>query len=150
MFKKILVATDLSAGSDTALRAALHLGRDQAARVVALHVVEKSHREEHWLTPLFQEELAAMRGAIERERDAAVRLVDERVKQLLAERGATKPEVEPMVRAGRAADAIIEAAAEVDADLVIVGTRGRVGAIGSVAERVVRDAHRPVLVVPNR
>ncbi len=55
------------------------------------------------------------------------------------------------VRAGLAADALIAFAAERDADLLLVGTRGRRGVsrllLGSVAEDVVRGAGCPVLVV---
>jgi nucleotide-binding universal stress UspA family protein len=52
---------------------------------------------------------------------------------------------------GRAADAVVELAAELRADLVLVGSHGRRGIAralhGSVAEHVVRRAHCPVLVV---
>jgi nucleotide-binding universal stress UspA family protein len=44
-------------------------------------------------------------------------------------------------------------AVDLGADLIVIGMqgrRGRVGAIGSVAERVVRTATRPVLMVPMR
>jgi len=55
----------------------------------------------------------------------------------------------PLVTSGPAADDILDAAAH--ADLVVLGTHGRRGAsrwwLGSVAERVVRSARVPVLVV---
>ena len=48
--------------------------------------------------------------------------------------------------------AIVAAAEAEHADLVVVGTRGRSGAermlLGSVSDHVVRQADRPVLVVP--
>jgi len=48
-------------------------------------------------------------------------------------------------------ETIEEYAAAHDADLVVVGTHGRTGVervlLGSVAERVLRTATRPVLVV---
>ena len=52
---------------------------------------------------------------------------------------------------GRGAPAIVERAAALNADLVVVGTGQRKGAaraLGSVAGRVLRTARRPVLVVP--
>ncbi len=52
---------------------------------------------------------------------------------------------------GNAAEEIIKAADEVNADLIAMSTHGRSGisrwALGSVAERVVRVSSRPVLVV---
>ena len=55
------------------------------------------------------------------------------------------------VRTGSPADAIAQLASDVEADLVVVGTHGRPGArrfvLGSVAERTMRLAPCPVLVV---
>jgi nucleotide-binding universal stress UspA family protein len=52
---------------------------------------------------------------------------------------------------GNPVDVIVRHAAKMNADLIVLGTQGRTGLpralIGSVAERVVRHAHCPVLVV---
>ena len=57
-----------------------------------------------------------------------------------------------LVTLGPAAGSIIEAAATLPAALVVVGTHGRTGlarwVLGSVAERVMRQAPCSVLVVP--
>ena len=54
------------------------------------------------------------------------------------------------IRAGNTPRAILQTAADINADLLVVGTHKRVGVeklvLGSVAERVLRDAHCPVLV----
>lgn len=54
------------------------------------------------------------------------------------------------LRTGPAARAILQTAADIDADLIVVGTHKRTGmeklVLGSVAESVLRDAHCPVLV----
>lgn len=59
-------------------------------------------------------------------------------------------EVIAHVRPGEAADVILQAAIDIDADLVIVGSRRNTGirklVLGSVAQRVLHDAHCPVLV----
>jgi nucleotide-binding universal stress UspA family protein len=58
------------------------------------------------------------------------------------------------IRLGLPAHEIVEAAKELDIDLVIIATHGYTGwkhfAIGSTAERVVRTAPCPVLVVRER
>lgn len=66
--------------------------------------------------------------------------------------GADADRVETMVlRHHSPGDAVAELASERDADLVIVGSHGRTGLsrvlLGSVAERIVRLSHGPVLVV---
>ncbi len=73
--------------------------------------------------------------------------------ELLAEtmraRGVT---TEPLMVQGPTVEAIVQKAADVGADLVILGSHGR-GAVlrallGSVSEGVLRRAGRPVLIVP--
>ena len=58
--------------------------------------------------------------------------------------------VEGHIRAGSAVRCILELAAEINADLVVVGanrhTRSRKFILGSVAESVLRESHCPVLV----
>lgn len=60
------------------------------------------------------------------------------------------PQIDTVVRSGSPADEIIRAADEIEADLIVVGGRGKsaVGAIllGSVAYRVLHHALCPVLV----
>jgi hypothetical protein len=57
-----------------------------------------------------------------------------------------------VVRSGEPESALLEIAADVDADLVVVGSRGHGDParplLGSVARSVVHRARRPTLVVP--
>lgn len=59
--------------------------------------------------------------------------------------------VEAQVRSGGAADEILKVAAELQAGLVVIGGRGHTALtrffLGSVADRVARHAHCPVLMV---
>ncbi len=54
------------------------------------------------------------------------------------------------LRAGTPAKSILQTAVDIDADIIVVGSHQRGGIekliLGSVAERVLRDAHCPVLV----
>jgi nucleotide-binding universal stress UspA family protein len=58
------------------------------------------------------------------------------------------------LRQGGAVDEILAHAKEAGADLIVMGTHGRTGLshllMGSVAERVLRTAHCPVLTVKAR
>jgi nucleotide-binding universal stress UspA family protein len=66
--------------------------------------------------------------------------------QAVSERGAVSH-----VRTGNTAAEIVDVGAELDADLILVGTHGMTGVkrfvLGSVAEKVVRTATCPVLVM---
>ena len=59
--------------------------------------------------------------------------------------------VSRLVRVGSPAEEIVQAAAELGADLIAMSTHGRTGlarlALGSVTEQVVRRAARPVVVL---
>jgi nucleotide-binding universal stress UspA family protein len=59
--------------------------------------------------------------------------------------------VETLIRIGSPADEIIDAAKELGADMVVIGSRGwgevRSVLLGSVSERVLHTAHCPVLIV---
>ncbi|HUA35182.1 MAG TPA: universal stress protein [Candidatus Binataceae bacterium] len=58
---------------------------------------------------------------------------------------------EIIIRSGDPAQEIVKAANDLDAELIVMATHGRTGIehflLGSVAERVVREAERPVLTV---
>ena len=62
--------------------------------------------------------------------------------------------IEALVREGDTAAEILEQAAGMKADLLVIGTHGRSGferlLLGSVAEKVLRKANCPVLTVPKR
>ena len=66
---------------------------------------------------------------------------------------AERPDVrfKPMVREGKPATTILEVAADLRPDLIVIGSHGRGGLdhllLGSVTERVLRKALAPVLVV---
>jgi nucleotide-binding universal stress UspA family protein len=124
MFRTVLIATDGSESAERAVDAGLDLAERFDATVHALSVVDEDDTD----------------GEERRLREA---LAD------LAAR-ADRPVV-TAVRRGTPADRILGYAGEADADVVVVGTRGRHGPgkfhLGSVAEAVVRRSPTPVLTV---
>jgi len=142
MFKKILVGTDFSEASDEARRVAIELARRLGAELEIVHVEEPipayAFAEGALLDlPRLQEE---------------VRTWAERQLEDLA-RGARASGVSTTtaVLLGVPANTIVEAARTERADLIVLGTHGRTGLervlLGSVAERVVRNAPCAVLTV---
>jgi nucleotide-binding universal stress UspA family protein len=119
---EILVATDFSQASGTAVRVAHAYAR---AFQVRLHVLHVTRLDEPGLTKLFA--------------------------QIVDELGTAVP-VLMAAHAGDPAGEIVGYAKRCNVDLIVMGTHGRTGfsrvLLGSVAERVARTAPCPVLVVP--
>ena len=63
-----------------------------------------------------------------------------------------EPRLRPLQREGPIVDTIVQAASELDADLVVMATQGHAGFLdafrGSTTEQVLRRAARAVLAVP--
>lgn len=137
--EKVLVAVDFSAHSEAAMKLALDLVESFAAELHLVHVFP----EPLALAPPYGPTLPADYGMqIER---AAV----DHFQQWQEKFCPAGTSVTSYVRRGDASKAIIEAADELDIDLIVMGTRGTTGLehilLGSVAERTVRAAHCPVL-----
>ncbi len=145
MFQKILAASDLSEVSISALRMAIQLGEEQGAQVVCLYVTEKAPEKGSWSSEFFEDALNDINAAVEQQNEAAF----ERLRQQIATVcGVQFDALELLIRPGRPAETIVRVAGDVGADLIVVGTHGRRGVLGSVAEAVVRNSQQPVLVLP--
>ena len=142
MYKTVVVGTDGSPTADKAVQAAAELARGWASE---LHVVTA-----------FRSPRSGMGAA------TGVDLVDSGAGQALAEEGARAVglaaieqfgdgiSAEAHAAQGNADDVILAAAAEVGADLIVVGSKGMRGArryLGSVPNSVAHGAHCAVLVV---
>jgi nucleotide-binding universal stress UspA family protein len=150
MYRRILIATDLSEASLPALRVGLDLARRLGAAVEVLHVTEAPYQSRPWFTPLTNKELELLEELGRREQAEARRALGEQVAEILGgEREQTRVEI--VVSPGVPADAIVAAARDRKAELLITGTHGRRGIkhalLGSIAERVMRTAPCPVLTV---
>ena len=135
-FRRILVPHDFSEPADAALEIAIDLAAAQGARLEVLHVVEPFHPP--------PEVVAWLREA----QQIGPQL--KRLEDLVAARvGRRRVSFRCKVVVGYPIDSILEAGRDVD--LIIMATQGRTGIphllIGSVAERVVRHATKPVLTV---
>jgi nucleotide-binding universal stress UspA family protein len=164
----IVVGVDDSPGARKALAWAVTEARLRGAALRVVHV----HKQEEWTAPLYfpsqhavptvptgsagepsSAELASVEQAQEVLRGAARARAEKMVDQLLGEVGAAGVEVRPTVVQDRhPADALLEEAG--DADLLVVGSRGRGGfgglVLGSVTHALVLHATCPVVVVPSR
>jgi len=138
---KILCATDFSERARAAARAAVDLARATAGSLELLHVVPSRAED------VLAESTDARVLDDEIRRNAAARLEAER-REL--EPGQTT--VTAAVGAGHFESVLLARARAIGADLIVLGADGRPAleklVLGSAAERVVRRADRPVLIVP--
>lgn len=125
--KRLLLATDGSPHSSAAAGAAAHLAKQAALPVTVVSVVTSSHSPAR-RTKAEQ----AIAGAVQQMTGMGV-------------------QADGKVLDGRPDEAIVQAAIDVGADLIVVGSHGRTGLakllLGSVSERVIGLATCPVLVV---
>lgn len=141
----ILVATDFSEPSEHAVAAAAALAGPLGAKVTLFHSFDPNPLVPPGAIPRPEQ----YREKITKEMTEAV---TQRLDGLRAGKLAAVKDVEIATVTHRSpASAIVEHAKKVGADLIIVATQGRTGLgallIGSVAEKVVRHAHCPVLAV---
>jgi nucleotide-binding universal stress UspA family protein len=142
--KCLLVATDFSATSTEALRVARELSLALGARVQLLHVIADPARLP-WtidagpaIVQLEHSWRQQAERALEKARDAA---------------GFSPDDTTLTVAMGDPAREITAAAHGINASVIVLGTHGH-GFVarlvmGSVADKVVRRADRPVLIVPH-
>lgn len=131
---QIVAATDFSTRSNRALRQAGLLAQPAEAQLHVLHVVDDDRPGE----------------LVHMERREAERLLAEQLDSMPELRGVRS---RPMVVTGDPFDGILRAAAEVSADLIVMGSHRKQFLldifVGTTIERVIRRSAFPVLMVNN-
>jgi nucleotide-binding universal stress UspA family protein len=140
--KTILVPTDFSEFADHALDYAIMLASKLGAQV---HVVHALTIPELGVPELGVALTSTMMGSMVQKNQAAL-------DKLLASHPSAN--LATMLRTGDPRSVILQAAKELGADLIVMGTHGRRGVsralLGSIAEAIVRTAPCPVLTVRGR
>jgi universal stress protein A len=135
-FKKILAAVDFSDHSLKAIEVARTLAQENDGIVILLHVVPM---DEPTGGPMYEEDFKKQAA-----QDAA-RLAAVATEQLQGVNSEVLTEI------GDPATGIVDASRIKGADAIVIGTHGRKGLMrvlmGSVAERVLREAQCPVIAV---
>ncbi len=126
MYERIVVPLDGSDIAEAALPAAIEIARVLGSRIILLNVCNMSKEECDVYQDYLDMQAKKVAGQIERKADTVI------VK-------------------GNAADEIVNYIDKNKIGLTIMGTHGRSGisqwAIGSVAEKVVREANQPILLM---
>jgi nucleotide-binding universal stress UspA family protein len=139
MYETVLVATDGSAPANRAVTHALEEAERHGATLHAIYVVDTDRYAEPALssTELATNEVEAWGN--------------EQLEEVRGRAESTGVEVETHCCHGKPSVEIVEYADAIEADLIVLGYQGHSHAqtehIGSVTDRVVGNAGRPVLVV---
>ena len=139
--KRIVCATDFSTTSEAAVAEAERLAGQLGAELVLLHVAVEA--------PLWREGIYTpeVRKVFESQRQWAAATLAARATALAANGVPGRV----LVKSGPPWREIIDTARDEAAELIVIGTHGRSGLnrmlLGSVAERVVRQAPCPVVTV---
>jgi nucleotide-binding universal stress UspA family protein len=141
MFKTIVWATDGSEHADSALTLVSELAQIHGSEVVAIHIEERFRGGRFGASPVFADEDELLVKVATQIEELEKLGITARIEHVTTERHDTSA-------------LIAEAAASVEAGLIVVGTRGHgeleAMLLGSVARGLTHDSLCPVLVVPPR
>ncbi len=141
--KNILVPVDFSECSLKAWKYALAFASQFGASVTACHIINSNQ----FGCPDWNIDYANYLVYEEKIEEKAT----ERLNDLIANEAGTGIKIKGEVNTGQVVDEVLEMAAELDADIILISTHGYTGLkhafLGSTAESVVRRAACPVLVV---
>lgn len=140
---RILCPTDFSDASEHAIELSLLIAAAYHARVTAMHVARMA---------VVPSEIAPPSGALLD--DAEINTLREKTLARFSGASQAGIDLDVFVDTGSPGDRILDRAAALPADLIVMGTHGSRGferlVLGSVTERVLRRASCPVLTVPSR
>jgi nucleotide-binding universal stress UspA family protein len=137
MFKTIVLALDGSEGSRAAIPLATELAQHDQAAIVIVHIEER---------------IVGKGGGPLRADEEDIKAEIRKQAEELSAQGIDTSVQMADVMLGGPAHAIEEIAANAEADLIVMGTRGHSPVagllLGSVTQRLLHIARRPVLAVP--
>ncbi|WP_299195812.1 universal stress protein [uncultured Amphritea sp.] len=154
--KKILYASDIDKGSRPAFRAAVSLCGHYHSEITYLHVIEplsasaqsivQTMINDSTLNELHDQSLANLKLKIQERIERFCESELEQSEML------TEGSISSRVEEGAPWKTILRVADEIDADVIVMGTRTHSAMgqflLGSTANKVMHNSKRPVLIVP--
>ena len=146
--RKILVPTDFSEDSDLAFQMALSIAVKYQARIFLLHVISNT----------VQQSLADYcldQSIVARVLNESIVFSNEKLQEVIDKNQQSgNIKVIPDVRKGQPYEEILKEAAERKIDLIVIASHGKTGLkkylIGSVTEKVMKEAKCPVLLIRSK
>lgn len=150
--KKILIALDFDPSAQNIAETGYELSKSMNAQTILLHVVsDATYYSSLNYSPIlgfdsFSNLDIVQTDAVEDLKDAAKNYLDKMKAHLGGEA------IDTVIKDGDFGDSILEAAKDVDADMIVMGTHSRSGLdkilMGSVAEKVLHKSSIPLFIIP--
>lgn len=138
--KKIIVPIDFSTYSESALKVAAQLAKQNNSELILLHMLDISEQLVSNSASAKQQELMFF-----------MQLAKKRFEEFVSKDYLNDVHTTPVIKHFRVFEEIINTAKELEADLIVMGSRGANGIkgflLGSNTEKVVRTSEIPVLVI---
>lgn len=154
MKKKVIIALDYNPSSQKIAEAGYKMAKDFQAEVYLVHVLaDPTYYYSREYSPIIGFNAFSGVGVspvitIDELKKAALEFL-EKSKENLGD-----PSIKTILKESDAAEGILEAAQEVKASFIVIGTHGRRGwdkiLMGSVAENVLKESTIPLFIIPTR
>ena len=146
--RKILVPTDFSEDSDLAFRMALSIAVTYQARIFLLHVISNTVQQS-------LSDYCLDQSIVDRVLNESIVFSNEKLQEEIDKNQQSgNIKVIPDVRKGQPYEEILKEASERKIDLIVIASHGKTGLqkyfIGSVTEKVMKEAKCPVLLIPSQ
>ena len=146
--RKILVPTDFSEDSDLAFRMALSIAVTYQARIFLLHVISST-------VQLSLADYSLEQSIVDRVLNESIVFSNEKLQEVIDKNQQSgNIKIIPDVRKGQPHEEILKEASERKIDLIVIASHGKTGLqkyfIGSVTEKVMKEAKCPVLLIPSQ
>ncbi len=140
--KKIIVPIDFSEQSEYALKVAADLAKKHNSEILALHMLELNQAMFNSSEGLHPEQTVFL-----------LKLAEKRFGEFLSKPYLNGVSITPIIKHFKVFSELNEVAEKHDAELIVMGSHGSDGLkelfVGSNAEKVVRNAEIPVLIIKN-
>ena len=141
--KSILVPTDFSGYSDKALKEAVDIAVQNKSKIYLLHVIDEIAQ--------CSVDYCLDTAVVMQLEDQSRKFAEEKLQKEVAAIGASKDiEIVFDIKKGDAAEVIVGEQKDKGIDLIVIASHGKKGILtrlGSVSERVLREAKGPVMLV---
>lgn len=139
--KKILIAIDDEPTSEKVALNGFQLGLQLNAEIALISVFDTTI-------------LMTEGGITPREFAKIIKIDYKKNQQMLVDKVFKDYKVWTFVEEGKPFEVILNVAKEWDADIIVLGTHGRIGLshllMGSVAEKVIRHSEKPIFIIPTK
>jgi nucleotide-binding universal stress UspA family protein len=152
--KVVLIALDYSPTAPRVAEIGYELAAAMKAKTILLHVVaDVTYYSSRKYSPVIGFDNFSGIDIIQTDTDEQLQTASykylDKLKQLLGDES-----IQTVVKNGECGETILSTAAELNAEIIVMGTHSRNGfeklLLGSIAENVLRNSLKPVLIIPIR